>query len=163
MDDAAITFHLALNIGPALLRFVPGRKARDLRNWLTVYGYWNQGGRENVEEAFAYVVREYLTDITAAGGGGEDGLGGLLGSVAGALQLKEKAGGGIKPMIEIPALGLYHPDLERAGRPYPTTIAAYLDWYRSSSRDGSGRVIPEAAGAPVVVGPHIRLTLNPKP
>jgi cobalamin biosynthesis Mg chelatase CobN len=52
-----------------LLRFVPGRKARDLRNWLTVYGYWNQGGRENVEEAFAYVVQEYLTDITASGRG----------------------------------------------------------------------------------------------
>jgi hypothetical protein len=55
------------------------------------------------------------------------------------------------------ALGLYHPDLERDGMTYPTTIAAYLDWYRSSERDGSGRVIPEAAAAPVVVGPHIRL------
>jgi len=148
------TCYLALKIGPALLRFVPGRKARDLRNWLTVYGYWNQGGRENVEEAFAYVVQEYLTDITAAGG--EEGLGGLFGSVAGALQLKEKRGGAIKPMIETPALGLYHPDLERGGVPYPTTIAAYLDWYRSSERDGSGRVVPEDAGAPVVVGPHIR-------
>ena len=39
------TFHLALKVGPALLKFVPGRKARDLRNWLTVYGYWNQVGR----------------------------------------------------------------------------------------------------------------------
>ena len=30
---------------------------------------YNQGGRENVEEAFAYVVQEYLTDITASGRG----------------------------------------------------------------------------------------------
>lgn len=31
-----------LKIGPKLLRLVPGDKARDLRNWLTVYSFWNQ-------------------------------------------------------------------------------------------------------------------------
>ena len=31
-------------VGPKLLKFVPGDKARDLRNWLTAYGYWNQVG-----------------------------------------------------------------------------------------------------------------------
>ena len=27
---------------------IAGKKARDLRNWLTIYSYWNQGGMENV-------------------------------------------------------------------------------------------------------------------
>ena len=59
-EDKLVGYLSFLKIGPALLKFVPGRKAKDLRNWLTVYSYWNQGGMENVEEAFAYVAREYL-------------------------------------------------------------------------------------------------------
>ncbi len=31
-----------LKVGPQLLRFVPGKKAKDLRAWLTAYSYWNQ-------------------------------------------------------------------------------------------------------------------------
>ncbi len=37
-----------LKVGPQLLKFIPGEKARDLRSWLTVYSYWNQGGLQNV-------------------------------------------------------------------------------------------------------------------
>lgn len=31
-----------MQIGPKLLKFIPGKKAADLKNWLTIYGYWNQ-------------------------------------------------------------------------------------------------------------------------
>ncbi|GBG70565.1 hypothetical protein CBR_g6691 [Chara braunii] len=41
-EDRLVGYLSFLKIGPKLLRFVPGKKARDLRNWLTVYGYWNQ-------------------------------------------------------------------------------------------------------------------------
>lgn len=38
--------HSLSQVGPQLLRMVPGQllgqKGRDLRTWLTVYGYWNQ-------------------------------------------------------------------------------------------------------------------------
>ena len=60
-EDKLVGYLSFLKIGPALLKFVPGRKAKDLRNWLTVYSYWNQGGMENVEEAFAYVARESVS------------------------------------------------------------------------------------------------------
>ena len=50
-------------IGPKLLKFIPGKKVRDLRNWLTVYGYWNQGGSQNVSSMFLYLANEYLMDI----------------------------------------------------------------------------------------------------
>ena len=36
-----------------------GKKARDLRNWLTIYSYWNQGGLENVTSMLLYLVDNY--------------------------------------------------------------------------------------------------------
>jgi len=36
-----------------------GKKARDLRNWLTIYSYWNQGGLENVVTMLLYLVDNY--------------------------------------------------------------------------------------------------------
>lgn len=49
-----------LKIGPKLLKFLPGNKARDLRNWLQIYGYWNEGGLENVTTMLLYLVDQYL-------------------------------------------------------------------------------------------------------
>lgn len=39
---------------------------RDLRNWLTIYSYWNQGGQDNVATMLLYLVDQYLarTGIT---------------------------------------------------------------------------------------------------
>lgn len=42
-EEDRMTGYLSfLKIGPQLLKFIPGKKARDLKSWLTVYGYWNQ-------------------------------------------------------------------------------------------------------------------------
>jgi magnesium chelatase subunit H len=129
-EDKLVGYLSFLKIGPALLRFVPGRKAKDLRNWLTVYGYWNQGGVENVEEAFVYVAKQYLADVLSEsgedagpedesrGGGGGGFLEGLLGR-----------GPRAKPPKETPPFGCYHPDLERADAPWPTSVTEYLEWY----------------------------------
>ena len=126
-EDKLVGYLSFLKIGPALLRFVPGRKAKDLRNWLTVYGYWNQGGVENVEEAFVYVAKQYLADVLSEsgedagpedesrGGGGGGFLEGLLGR-----------GPRAKPPKETPPFGCYHPDLERADAPWPTSVTEYL-------------------------------------
>ena len=32
-----------LKVGPKLLKWLPGKKASDLRTWLTVYSYWSEG------------------------------------------------------------------------------------------------------------------------
>jgi cobalamin biosynthesis Mg chelatase CobN len=37
-----------------------GQKVRDLRNWLTIYSYWNQGGQDNVATMLLYLVDQYL-------------------------------------------------------------------------------------------------------
>jgi magnesium chelatase subunit H len=71
-----------LKVGPKLLRFLPSRKAQDLRHWLILYGYWNAGGSENVTALFLYLARH--------------GLG-----------LRP---GAIPPPQDSPNLGLLHPD-----------------------------------------------------
>ena len=131
-EDKLVGYLSFLKIGPKLLKFVPGDKARDLKNWLTVYAYWNQGGKENVEEAFAFLASEYLAPPSE--------------------EKKEKsffdklfaASSAPKPPIETPAFGLYHPQLEREKKPYFETISSYLDWH---SRTRAHKVAP---GAPRV-------------
>ena len=137
-----------LKIGPALLKFVPGRKAKDLRNWLTVYGYWNQGGLENVETAFYVVAKEYLPGVAEIEIAGEDLLshteessndvfsrikkvvtsvvGGHLGGTASAPEKNTLAA-----PKETPPIGFYHPDLEERKMNWPTTADEYEKWYQS--------------------------------
>lgn len=43
-----------------------GQKARDLRNWLTIYSYWNQGGQDNVATMLLYLVDQYLASTGIA-------------------------------------------------------------------------------------------------
>ena len=44
-----------LKVGPTLLQYVPGDKAKDLRLWLEIYRYWNQGGKRNVQSMLRLV------------------------------------------------------------------------------------------------------------
>lgn len=36
-----------------------GNKVKDLRNWLTIYGYWNQSGLDNVVAMLLFLVDQY--------------------------------------------------------------------------------------------------------
>ena len=49
-----------LKIGPKLLKWVPVQdgKIADLRNWLTVYAYWSEGGLDNVVNMLLRIVQE---------------------------------------------------------------------------------------------------------
>lgn len=49
-----------LKVGPKLLRFLPLRRAQDLRHWLILYRYWNGGGSENITALFLYLARHGL-------------------------------------------------------------------------------------------------------
>ncbi|KAK9915657.1 hypothetical protein WJX75_002261 [Coccomyxa subellipsoidea] len=59
-EDRMVGYLSFLKIGPKLLKFLPGQKVRDLRNWLTIYSYWNQGGQDNVATMLLYLVDQYL-------------------------------------------------------------------------------------------------------
>ncbi|MEH1890450.1 MAG: magnesium chelatase subunit H [Nostoc sp.] len=81
-EDKLAGYISFLKIGPKLLKYVPGQKVQDLRNWLIIYGYWNAGGSENVASLFWTLAEKYLG-------------------------LKV---GDIPPLVETPNIGLLHPD-----------------------------------------------------
>ncbi|XRB01360.1 magnesium-chelatase subunit ChlH [Pycnococcus provasolii] len=113
-EDKLVGYLSFLKIGPALLRFVPGEKARDLRNWLQIYAYWNQAGKHNVEQAFLTLAKEYLLD--------------------------ESSSQRLKPqkLIETPALGVYHPDYDKR---YFTSLPDYMTWYRQQKPNAAKTVV----------------------
>ena len=57
-EDKLAGYISFLKTGPKLLKYVPGKKVQDLRNWLIIYGYWNAGGTENVASMCWIVSRE---------------------------------------------------------------------------------------------------------
>ena len=83
-EDRLAGYLSFLKIGPKLLKFVPGQKVQDLRNWLIIYGYWNAGGSDNVAALFLTLAERYL-----------------------GLNVGE-----IPPPIETPNMGLLHPDYQ---------------------------------------------------
>mmetsp|Transcript_1572 Transcript_1572/g.5385 ORF Transcript_1572/g.5385 Transcript_1572/m.5385 type:complete len:1547 (-) Transcript_1572:1607-6247(-) len=103
-EDKLVGYLSFLKMGPKLLRFIPGEKARHLKNWLQIYAYWNQGGKENVEQAFLYLADQYLV----------------------------KTGFPQQEVLETPAIGVYHPDREAAKQACFESPADYLSWYRST-------------------------------
>jgi len=83
-EDRLAGYLSFLKIGPKLLKFVPGQKVQDLRNWLIIYGYWNAGGLDNVAAMFWTLAERYL-DLKV---------------------------GEIPPPLETPNMGLLHPDYQ---------------------------------------------------
>ena len=83
-EDRLAGYISFLKIGPKLLKFVPGKKVQDLRNWLIIYGYWNAGGADNVSALFWTLAERYL----------------------------ELMVGEIPPPFETPNMGLLHPDYQ---------------------------------------------------
>ena len=59
-EDKLAGYLSFLKTGPKLLKYVPGKKVRDLRNWLIIYGYWNAGGTENVVGMCLTLAQKYL-------------------------------------------------------------------------------------------------------
>jgi magnesium chelatase subunit H len=81
-EDKLAGYISFLKTGPKLLKFIPGQKVQDLRNWLIIYGYWNAGGAENVASLFWTLAEHYLAVPV----------------------------GDIPPPLETPNIGLLHPD-----------------------------------------------------
>jgi hypothetical protein len=71
-EEDRLTGYLSfLKIGPQLLKFIPGRKARDLKSWLTVYGYWNQVRGQAAQPQLQRYTRIALPscDVAVSGAG----------------------------------------------------------------------------------------------
>jgi len=110
-EDKLAAYLGFLKVGPKLLRFLPSRRAQDLRHWLILYRYWNAGGSDNITALFLYLARH--------------GLG-----------LKPTA---IPALRDSPDLGLCHPDhdgffqsprdyMTWFGRQRPESTAVQQNW-----------------------------------
>eukprot|EP00180_Rhodochaete_pulchella_P001480 Plantae.Rhodophyta-Rhodochaete_pulchella.ctg2296.p1 GENE.Plantae.Rhodophyta-Rhodochaete_pulchella.ctg2296~~Plantae.Rhodophyta-Rhodochaete_pulchella.ctg2296.p1 ORF type:complete len:1159 (-),score=161.50 Plantae.Rhodophyta-Rhodochaete_pulchella.ctg2296:1889-4996(-) len=102
-EDKLAGYLQLLKTGPKLLKFLPGKKVRDVANWLTIYSYWNAGGPQNVSTMVAFISREYLNAARTTG------------------HLEQ-----LPPPVEIPAIGLVHPS--RPGH-FFNAPRSYLEWY----------------------------------
>ena len=60
-EDKLAGYLSFLKIGPKLLKYIPGQKTQDLRNWLIIYGYWNAGGSENFAAMCWTIGEKYLS------------------------------------------------------------------------------------------------------
>ena len=90
-----------LKSGPDLLKYFPGDKVADLKSWLEVYRYWQQGGASNVSSMIQLLRNRYLSKNPA---------------------LKDIS----LPAIDVtPDIGLIHPLYE--GKPF-TSPSDYLKW-----------------------------------
>ncbi|MEN9869623.1 MAG: magnesium chelatase subunit, partial [Cyanobacteriota bacterium] len=83
-EDKLAGYISFLKTGPKLLKYIPGKKVQDLRNWLIIYGYWNAGGAENVA-AMCWTLAEKYLGLTV---------------------------GDIPQPIETPNMGLLHPEYQ---------------------------------------------------
>lgn len=57
-EDKMTGYLKFLKIGPSLLKLIPSDKFKDLKTWLTVYSYWNEGGFENVQSMLNLIIKD---------------------------------------------------------------------------------------------------------
>lgn len=81
-EDKFSSYLALLKSASRLLSLVPGRRARDLKNWLTVYQYWNASGTSNVSAMLRYIAQNVLN---------------------------RPVQGEIEPVVQIPNFGVLHP------------------------------------------------------
>jgi len=59
-EDKLAGYLQMLKTGPKLLKLIPGQKMKDVRDWLTIYSYWNAGSVENIAYMVWYMTKELL-------------------------------------------------------------------------------------------------------
>ncbi|CAN8065707.1 unnamed protein product [Agarophyton chilense] len=102
-EDKLAGYLALLKNGPKFLKFLPGKRVRDLRNWLSVYAYWNAGGVDNIVSMCKYIVQHVLEK-----------------------QLPSEQQS-IPQVTQIPNVGLLHPDYDG----FFEHPAQYLQWHQN--------------------------------
>lgn len=120
-EDKMVGYLSFLKVGPKLLKFLPNwapQKIKDLRTWLTVYAYWNQGGQQNVVSMLQYMV----TQLYPAALDTNNSIGtGLFGGITTTTTTLSEP----PPPVETPATGCLHP---QANGMFNSPVE-YMKWY----------------------------------
>lgn len=101
-EDKMTGYLKFLKVGPKLLSLLPSDKFTDLRTWLTVYSYWNEGGFENVSSMLLLIAKELK----------------LLSASASKSIV-------VAPVRETPTCAFYHPSLDV----FVKSPKEYVAWY----------------------------------
>ena len=129
-----------LKIGPKLLKYIPGDKAKDLKTWLTVYSYWSEGAAVNVESMLYTIINSFQlssalspSKISAGEGVGESGA--LDATTTTGLSALSESVATPTPqaVVEYPQQGLFHPDLV-------TRSIEWIETAKQASAGGAGTV-----------------------
>jgi magnesium chelatase subunit H len=135
-EDKLLGYIKLLKVGPDLLKYIPGdnTKVADLRTWLEVYRYWNQGGRVNISSMLQLIANTWRR------------------SSAITTSLESRW---VPPPLQVtPDLGLLHPLLlmEHSDnvKHYIESPAEYLNWRLSEkcskiAREKSFQLAPSTA------------------
>ena len=102
-EDRMTGYLKFLKIGPKFLDIIPSDKFQNLKTWLTVYSYWNEGGLENVVSMLYLIIRE--------------------------LKLVDQSISLSPPKVkETPLSALYHPLLDK----FIQSPKEYVRWYEQT-------------------------------
>lgn len=152
-----------LKIGPKVLNLIPtnaiqgpfGDKLKDIKTWLTVYAYWNQGTVQNIVSMLYFIIDTFnLVDTTSPS---------LFSSSSSSLDTTDSAlisnsnlqstntfssNSGISAssqqkvavavpkaaeLVEIPNVAFYHPDLYES-QGYVEKAITYTSWYEKTHK-----------------------------
>jgi magnesium chelatase subunit H len=129
-EDKMVGYLSFLKVGPKLLKFLPNwapQKIKDLRTWLTVYAYWNQGGQQNVVSMLQYMVTQLYPaalDTSTTSRAGTALFGGITTSTTSTTSEPP-------PPVETPATGCLHPQaINHTANGMFTSPIEYMKWYR---------------------------------
>lgn len=109
-EDTLYGYTKLMKLMQTMMRFMPA-KARDFKNWMQVNIYWNQPLAVNVSSMFKFILREYFDRPIE-----------------------------VPPVVEVPMMGLYHPDADGFFR----DIKAYRDWQKKQAAHRAPRTAHRA-------------------
>jgi magnesium chelatase subunit H len=99
-EDAMYGYVKMLKLMRTMLPLIPN-KAKDFKNWMSVYAYWSQPVAANLSNMFKFILREYFDHKLE-----------------------------VEPIIDIPTMGVFHPDATHNGKQdYFKDLKHYKAWY----------------------------------
>jgi magnesium chelatase subunit H len=97
-EDALYGYVKLLKLMRTMLPLIPN-KAKDFKNWMSIYAYWSHPIVENIVSMFKLILREYFDETLD-----------------------------VPPPIDIPTMGLYHPDAIKDHKEYFKDVSHFRSW-----------------------------------
>ncbi len=147
-EDKMAGYLNLLKIGPKVLNLIPtnaiqgpfGDKLRDIKTWLTVYAYWNQGTVQNIVSMLYFIIETFQladTDPPSLLSPGVTSTSSIPGDITNQHTKLAAMPAIVVPkaakLIETPNVAFYHPDLYPS-QGYVEKALTYTTWYETTHK-----------------------------